>query len=277
MRRGMSEKVELHAACEESDPSSAALPCQDSADSEDDEMLLHSEGPPPGAPRGVDHFKAIAVVVVLAIAVLVVVIIGGVVILSQTLTTAETAPANTERSVVEAAKECSLVQNSKGVPCTGSDTFLPHSGCSFSTFFHGTPCVQVRSEVMARLRGEGGWRDRKQHPGHYQLIKSGVQCIKAQRTTGKGASPGPYTDLFGLVFLPKQNGCQLAGCSESQVASLLDFSTNFCNMYNLVCNEEAGCPKAKDDLTGFTKITYHRACTHGGKPEHDKAQCTRRL
>ena len=38
-------------------------------------------------------------------------------------------------------------------------------------------------------------------------------------------------------------------CSESQVNSVIDYSTNYCNLHSLYCNSSDGCPTAGTDLT----------------------------
>jgi len=134
------------------------------------------------------------------------------------------------------------------------------------------------------MTGFNGWQDRKSHPGKYHARQNEEYCFQAERTTGPGATPGPYTDVFGLVFREgaatsssgtTQTVCEISGCSESQVASVKDFSTNFCNMYNLYCSAAAGCSKALFDLPAPASVAYSASCTHGGVPEHDAAQCAR--
>jgi len=112
------------------------------------------------------------------------------------------------------------------------------------------------------------------------MIEAEDKCLRADRTTGLGASPGPYTDKFGMLFTEGRTSkgiyaCQITGCSESQVPSVMDFSTNFCNMYNLVCTEKEGCKSSLQQLGPLMEIKYAASCTHKGTPEHDAAQCRR--
>ena len=92
--------------------------------------------------------------------------------------------------------------------------------------------LQVEARISSNL-------DRKSHPGVYSLFtsESGV-CTKGSRHTAADAKPGPkdvgqegdyFTDFFGFTYEEVGAGCSVASCSESQGASLCDFSTNFCN------------------------------------------------
>lgn len=140
-------------------------------------------------------------------------------------------------------------------------------------------CSTVKTEIEARItRGY----DRKSHPGHYDLVVSEEQCTKASRTTGDGAKPGPYTDLIGFDYTevtghPTQM-CRVVACSESQVSSKCDFSTNFCNMYNLFCPASDGCTPLAVDIGKNLTWTDGASCNHGfqcGGQEADTTQCTR--
>ena len=178
---------------------------------------------------------------------------------------------------------CNLKSNKYGTHCPGSATTSAHAACSITVVMH-TSCTTVRKEIRARLTSQNGWQDRKSHPGTYSILKGEPYCVLADRTTGPGASPGPYTDKFGLTFRDgtatapdgtQQPVCEMTGCSESQVPSTKDFSTNFCNMYNLYCNEAAGCKTAELNLPTPAHVAYGPSCTHAGEAEHDAAQCTR--
>ena len=62
--------------------------------------------------------------------------------------------------------------------------------------------------------------------------------IKGSRATGNQK----YTDLFAFSLSEsKSSGCLVQACSKSQVTSVLDFSTNYCNLRNLYCNRSDGC------------------------------------
>ena len=100
--------------------------------------------------------------------------------------------------------------------------------------------------------------------GHYHLVssKNGTET-QGTRSTGDGK----YTDKFTFSFSASEDGCVVEGCSESQVTSVVDYSTNFCNLYNLYCNTDDKCPIVYTDLTHSEKYT---SCS-----QNDISQCTR--
>jgi hypothetical protein len=54
-------------------------------------------------------------------------------------------------------------------------------------------------------------------------------------------------------------GCSLTGCSESQVFSVYDAGTNYCNSHDLFCSDD-GCHP-------FSKLTYkevQKSCSGSG-------------
>ena len=61
---------------------------------------------------------------------------------------------------------------------------------------------------------------------------SAPSTLWLNRTT---AGAGSYTDRLELKFAVAGSGCQLDACSESQVTSYADFSTNYCNLHDLYC------------------------------------------
>ena len=81
-----------------------------------------------------------------------------------------------------------------------------------------------------------------------------------QRVTGDKK----YTDKFDFSFSPQVGGvgCVLSACSESQVTSVLDYSTNFCNLHALYCSSADGCPTAGTDLSyseSYSSCSQHDA------------------
>ena len=83
--------------------------------------------------------------------------------------------------------------------------------------------------------------------------------------------PTHLSDLLAifLILALILTGCALTGCSESQVFSVYDAFTNYCNSHNLFCSD-AGCHP-------FTKLTYKetvKSCSgsspFSGKPNAAK-------
>lgn len=116
-------------------------------------------------------------------------------------------------------------------------------------------CKQVLEEITLRLKHENGWVD-PHNNGKYELLSSTgatdengqhVVLVKASRQTGSGM----YTDLVNIQLKEDEDRtCVLETCSESQVTSILDFSTNYCNLHNLYCGE-ASCNAIKHEFVGY--------------------------
>jgi len=127
-----------------------------------------------------------------------------------------------------------------GNVCPGSKA-TPHAGCSMVVHFPNVSCTDVREEIVARIKAN---QDPKSHQGKYKMIHDYKNATHASRTTGDGTN---YTDLFIFTYANLRNeisqsqnlegnkGCKVTACSESQANSLYDFSTNYCNLYNLYC------------------------------------------
>jgi hypothetical protein len=100
------------------------------------------------------------------------------------------------------------------------------------------------AEMNGRAAGTNGWVD-PHNGGTYSLTTTSSNDIEGQRTTGDKK----YTDKFDFNFKTVGDGCEVTACSESQVTSVLDYSTNYCNLHSLYCNSAEGCPTAGKDLT----------------------------
>eukprot|EP00913_Durusdinium_trenchii_P026564 g24922.t1 len=94
--------------------------------------------------------------------------------------------------------------------CPGSASTI-HASCKV-TVTANAPCEQVKTEMMARVDGQ-------------------------------------YTDQMLFDFVDSGNSCEISGCSESQVFSIADFSTNYCNLRMLYCGSADGCKPVKFDFT----------------------------
>lgn len=117
--------------------------------------------------------------------------------------------------------------------CPGSQATV-HAQCQMIVVFD-QPCNDVREEIAARIASVD-WID-PHNQGIYSLLDSESQDIlSGKRLSGNKK----YTDLFDFTFLnlADSSGCTVEACSESQVTSILDFDTNYCNLHNLYCNSE---------------------------------------
>lgn len=118
-----------------------------------------------------------------------------------------------------------------------------HATCSMTVSFD-QQCQNVKTEVQARVADSSNWVD-PHNSGTYSLDGTSDTRLELSRMTGDGL----YTDKMALEFEKTDTGCVVSACSTSQVTSVLDASTNFCNLYNLYCNSEDGCLVVNEDLT----------------------------
>ena len=86
--------------------------------------------------------------------------------------------------------------------------------------------------------------------GTYKVIDQSDESLTLQRRTGDGK----YTDKMTFTFASTSevesgmSKCVLRGCSESQVTSVADFSTNYCNLFMLYCGSKDGCKPVSHDI-----------------------------
>jgi hypothetical protein len=124
--------------------------------------------------------------------------------------------------------------------CPGSPATM-HASCKVTALLDGTSCDAVKEEMLARVNGQyGRWHDPHNNGTYKVLDDSQEGHITFSRRTGDDR----YTDHLQFTFKPGQglvSGCIVHGCSESQVSSVADFSTNYCNMRMLYCGARDGC------------------------------------
>lgn len=105
-------------------------------------------------------------------------------------------------------------------------------------------CTEVKNEMLARVDGQyDAWHD-PHNNGTYSVISNG-DYLELSRTTANLQ----YTDKMDFTFTDGDNTCTIEGCSESQVTSVADFSTNYCNLRMLYCSSADGCSPVTYDLT----------------------------
>jgi hypothetical protein len=177
----------------------------------------------------------------------------------------------------------------KNIPCPGSPAGI-HAKCqmvvqfpSSSSSSSSSDCTMVKEEILHRILGDNGWIDPHNH-GQYKLLKHENAndttnenegevddgMILASRRTGNDK----YTDLMLLTFLKKQQegieggggACIVQACSESQVTSVIDYSTNYCNLHNLFCSSQDGCTVVEHDLLQYQE--QYKSCS-----QRDVSQC----
>ena len=134
------------------------------------------------------------------------------------------------------------------------------------TAFANAPCDSVRSEMLARIHGQPKtWHD-PHNNGTYAVLDASGDVLQLQRETGNHR----YTDKFNFVFVaPSDSTCTLLGCSESQVTSVADFGTNYCNLRMLYCGSADGCPPVDHDFTSDEQVVS----TSSPAAQHDLKLC----
>uniref|UniRef100_A0A7S4UMD6 Uncharacterized protein n=1 Tax=Alexandrium monilatum TaxID=311494 RepID=A0A7S4UMD6_9DINO len=120
--------------------------------------------------------------------------------------------------------------------CPGSPAVI-HAKAQVRVRVAGS-CSDAMAEMRARVNGQfGRWHD-PHNNGTYTLLRRGSSQLEFSRLTGDRR----YTDLLTFTFQDTGGAsCLLEGCSESQVFSIRDYSTNLCNLCNLYCNRGQGC------------------------------------
>mmetsp|Transcript_72238 Transcript_72238/g.165807 ORF Transcript_72238/g.165807 Transcript_72238/m.165807 type:complete len:613 (-) Transcript_72238:89-1927(-) len=129
-----------------------------------------------------------------------------------------------------------------GPECPGSDA-LEHAGCQVTVTASAT-CHQVSEEIQARVSGQYSlWHD-PHNNGTYTLDSVKASTLNLRRTTANGQ----YTDKQLFTLVPEGSTCQIQGCSQSQVFSVVDMSTNYCDLRMLYCGSAEGCKPVKHDF-----------------------------
>jgi len=109
---------------------------------------------------------------------------------------------------------------------------MPHASCELTVDFSNS-CGDVQTEMKARINGQyNEWHD-PHNNGTYAITSSSGNELATSRLTGDKK----YTDLQLFTFTSNaQNGCTMTACSQSQVFSIKDFGTNYCNLLVLYAN-----------------------------------------
>ena len=125
-----------------------------------------------------------------------------------------------------------------GMKCPKSDVKI-HAGCEMTIDFEDS-CINVQKEINQRIEGQYElWHD-PHNNGTYSLDSNTDNEYAIHRVTGDMK----YTDQMLFNFMDHEDGvgCKVEACSESQVFSIADFGTNYCNLHNLYCADETCAP-----------------------------------
>mmetsp|Transcript_19097 Transcript_19097/g.62239 ORF Transcript_19097/g.62239 Transcript_19097/m.62239 type:complete len:187 (-) Transcript_19097:327-887(-) len=126
--------------------------------------------------------------------------------------------------------------------CPGSSAWI-HASCEVEVIAMAS-CTDVKAEMLARVNGQyAKWHD-PHNNGTYSVLSFG-DGLMLKRVTGNKM----YTDRMGFDFKVKgAETCVVSGCSESQVTSVADFSTNYCNLRMMLCGSKEGCHPVEHDF-----------------------------
>lgn len=161
----------------------------------------------------------------------------------------------------------SVVGIAAAAECPGSGAWV-HSGCTVEATA-SVSCEKVMAEMVARAQGKGGWVD-PHNAGKYTILEQGSNRLLTQRTTNPKTSVGGkvYTDKQLFNLSPKgDDACDIQACSESQGTSVYDFSTNYCDIHNLYCDDAVCKPFA-----GFS-TTESNVSPRLGSGGRDPSRC----
>ena len=160
--------------------------------------------------------------------------------------------------------------------CPGSNARLTHAKCSMNIEFPSVDCDLVKEEIFARVnasaKNTGKWID-PHNGGIYTLVdkeenmnNGGSITLDISRLSGNRK----YVDLvrYTLETDPDTGTCNVAACSESQVTSVIDYSTNYCNIRNLYCCSNDGCQPVKHDFSNTEIVEEYLSCS-----QRDVEQC----
>eukprot|EP00434_Breviolum_minutum_P016006 symbB.v1.2.014107.t1/scaffold1018.1/size143800/9 len=152
--------------------------------------------------------------------------------------------------------------------CPGSKSFI-HASAKVVAIASAS-CQDVHEEVKARVQSPT-WHD-PHNGGTYSIVSDSSSEIQLQRVTGNKK----FTDKMILTLAATSGRCMIMGCSESQVFSIADGSTNYCNLRNLYCGSADGCKPVKNDFTSretevkpsFGAGSASKACIKGEQISH---------
>jgi len=111
-------------------------------------------------------------------------------------------------------------------------------------------CSTVLAEMKARVAGQyGAWHD--PHNNGTYAVQSFGGTFSASRLTGDGK----YTDKMIFTLTAEGSGCKIEACSRSQVFSIGDFGTNYCDLKMLYCGTADGCKPVVNDFAVSSETT----------------------
>ena len=164
---------------------------------------------------------------------------------SQTLLAPGLDTLNSSLSLNQTLRRAGLLKSLDSVECPSGTG----SGMKVVTMASAS-CADVQAEIEARVAGESSWTD-PHNGGTYTEADFGG-TLSASRVTGDGSG---FTDHMIFTLSDDGSGCKIEACSRSQVPSLFDSGTNYCNLKMLYCGSADGCTPVTHDFTVETEET----------------------
>jgi hypothetical protein len=133
-------------------------------------------------------------------------------------------------------------------------------------------CEEVRGVIESRVAAQqsGHWRD-PHGGGVYHMDYNTTSEINLHRN-GPPNEPYDRYDKMTFTFSPYNQGCLVGACSVSQVTSVLDQNTNFCNLHDLYCSDE-GCHPLSASNDSARLLKYHENIDDMYCQEHTREDC----
>lgn len=138
--------------------------------------------------------------------------------------------------------------------CPKSPAWFGHAGMKITTVAEAS-CADVKAEMYDRVNGQCNppasscsWYDPHNLGYYHDVVESAVGAstkLAMQHLSGNKK----YTDKLIFTLTDSNSRCLIEACSESQVTSYLDFSTNYCNLEMLFCGSSQGCKTMEHDFT----------------------------
>ena len=154
---------------------------------------------------------------------------------------------------------------SSDYPCPGSAAYV-HASARVQVQANAA-CDEVQAEMLSRVHSQPDkWHD-PHNNGTYSTTSESLiaDTLAFSRLTGDRK----YTDKMIFSFADGADGkCEMLACSESQVTSILDFGTNYCNLRMLYCGSADGCKPITHDFASVEQ----KVSTSAGNP-HDLKKC----
>jgi len=117
-------------------------------------------------------------------------------------------------------------------------------------------CDDVLAEMKARVGGQySKWHDPHNNGTYTEQNYGGT--YSTSRVTGDGK----YTDKEIFTLTASGSSCKIEACSRSQVFSIGDFGTNYCDLKMLYCGSADGCKPVLHDFTVGAETTQKFAAS----------------